>query len=60
MTGVWGASAAEAAFLSLALYAALKGRSSTVLHGSVRAASKINVKIKVKGSGLGRPPYTSS
>jgi hypothetical protein len=41
----------------LLLYAALKRRSSTGSHGSVRVACKI--KIKVKGSGRGRPLYTS-
>jgi hypothetical protein len=53
-------SAAEAALLSFALYAALKRRSSTVLHGSVpMESSKIKVKvkrkIKVKGSGQSLP-----
>jgi hypothetical protein len=49
-------SAAEAVFLSLALSAALKRRSSTGLHRSVLAASEI--KIKVKGIGLECPIHT--
>jgi hypothetical protein len=49
------ASAAEAAFLSFALYAALKRRSSTVLHRSVLAASKVKIKINVNGIGQSLP-----
>ncbi len=51
-------SAAEAAFLSFALNAALKRRSSTVPHRSVLAASKINVKVNVKGIGQECPIHT--